>query len=661
MPYFYRRYYPRRRRRLWRRRTRKPFRPRYFWRRRHRRVRKKLKKIHIQQWQPTRIRKLKVFGMYPLYEGTNLRIANDNTQYIDTVAPYNVPGGGLFSITVFTLKGLYELHLKARNWWTASNCNMPLIKYLGCKIYLYRSSESDYVTVYARCGSLTATEQLFQSCQPSILTLNKHHKIVTCKKDNKNKRPYKVLKIPPPSLMLNKWYFQKEIVDTPLVMIITSAMSTDRWFSSANSISSTIGFKTLNTKIFQYHPFKMKGTTPYKPNDEYYLFTIQTHTTDWESAQVKNLILLGDTMDMRLGETINDSITTYFETRAKWGNPFFPQTFLNDSNPILLIQASNITELKSQITHNINNTIKNAKQSSTNPLRITDLTQPTTIDCRYNPQPDMGHNAVFLANIFNDNSKWHEPPDESLETKGLPLWLLLFGWTDWLLKSQKPQRPFTDYVAVIISSYISPQLDYYVPLDMNFINGRSPFEQTDHVKDYDKQNWHPKLNFQEETIAKIVNTGPATIKLPDRITAEAKMRYMFYFKLGGCPPPMDDVCDPKKQPMYPTPGNFLSSTLLQNPEFPPEYYLYNFDQRRETITKKAAKRLKTDTGFTETFFKPTGQTSMSIQTRQAETSSEESETEEESEKTLEQQLERHHRKQRKLKRRILKLMTQIMD
>ena len=82
-------------------------------------------------------------GQYPLFEGTNERVGNNNTQYIDSVAPYLYPGGGLFSITVFTLQGLYELHLKSRNWWTKSNCDLPLIKYTGCKIKLFRATDVD--------------------------------------------------------------------------------------------------------------------------------------------------------------------------------------------------------------------------------------------------------------------------------------------------------------------------------------------------------------------------------------------------------------------------------------------------------------------------------------------------------------------------------------
>lgn len=658
MPYYWRRRPYRYRRYLWRRRARKIIRPRRFWRRRRRHwVRKrKLKRITIKEWQPSKINRLKIFGPYPAFEGTNLRIGHDNTQYIDSIAPYKVPGGGLFGITVFTLKGLYELHTKARNWWTKSNCNMPLIKYLGCKITFYRSLDVDYIAVYSRCGSLTATEQLYQSAQPFILTLNKNKRIITCKNKNYHRKPYKVVKIPPPSLMTNKWYFQREILDIPLCMIITAAASLDRFYQAANTISNTIGFDSLNTDLFQYHNFKQRTTTPYKPNDVSYLFTVNNRTTDWKQLKVKDIILLGNTRTMTIGTPLGEkhNVDTYFSSPNSWGNPFYPTTLSQELQPLLIYNAQNVGQLKTEL---------NAKwEQNLQTAGFTETTKPPIINCRYNPQNDYSRNACFLANIDTDTSKWHEPETEKLVTKGLPIWLLLHGWTDWLEKSKAAQHIHTDYILGIVSDHISPPLHYYVPVDHNFLQGRSPFETDDHVKDYDRENWHPKLNFQEETIAHLVNTGPGTPKLPNNISAEGHFSYRFYFKLGGCPPPMDNVCDPQKQPTFPTPHNILSSTLLQNPEFPPEYYLYSFDQRREMLTKRAAKRIKKDKDFTETFFKPTGETSLSIKIPSPETTStEDSEEEEESEETLQQRVQLQHRRQRKLRHRILRLLNLVQS
>lgn len=664
MPYWWRPY-RRRWRRTWRRRPRKAFRRRYFWRRRQYRVRRpkrKLKKITLKQWQPTTIKKLTIRGQYPLFSGTTERIGNNNTTYIDTIVPQDYPGGGLFSMTVFTLAGLYELHQKARNWWTKSNCNLPLIRYQGCTIKIYASPTVDSVTVYVNCGELKATEKMYQSCQPSILMLNRNKKVLQARNFKNKKRPYRKFFIKPPALLLNKWYFQKEIAQYPLCMIISSAMSLDRYYLAASSISETMGFTSLNTKFFKLHNFKRKSVTPYTPDGEFYIFTAPPHA-NWRTTKVKDLMLLGNTLDFDTGIKFseitgytdgswNTVVSDYLKKKTNWGNPFTPIYFGAEEDQMICL-------LNVPATSSILNTLqqKQPNQNAENQGFIAP-TKPFTIHCRYNPQADMGHNATFVTNLETDNAPWHTPGDTHLYTAGLPLWSLLFGWHDYLKKSGTPQRLETDYIQVIVSDYISPtDYDYYVPLDWFFLNGRSPYAEEKHIKPYDQINWHPKINCQVQSIAHILQSGPATVKLPSMISCESHITYKFHFKVGGCPPAMDEVCDPQRQPQYPQPGNLLSSILLQNPETPIQYYLQSFDQRRDMLTLRAAKRLKKDEEFKETVFKSPGTTLLDFQPTSPQTTSEEnSSSEEESEKTPELQLQRHRRKQRKLQRGILQLL-----
>lgn len=665
MPYYYRRPY-RRYRRYWRRRPRSFIRRRRFWRRKRwvRRFKRKLPKIRLSQWQPRTIKKLTVRGQYPLFAGTSDRIGNDNTCYIDEIAPQDYPGGGCYGISIFTLQGLYELHQKARNWWTTTNCDLPLIRYMGCTLKLYYSSSVDYVAVVVNCGELKANESMFQSCQPAVLMLNNNKKVLTCRNYKKARKPYKKWFIKPPSLLLNKWYFQQEIANYPLFMILSSAMSLDRYYQPSTAVSNTMGFTSLNTDFFTMHNFKTTSITPYFPNPQFWMFAIGGHAT-FDNATPQNLILLGNTLDHQKGipiGTVSTStswdtlVTQYCSKKSNWGNPFHPTWFGAD------LEEGIICLMPRTETQSIEQALK--ALTPTSPLSGQHFIQPTKpfqVHCRYNPQPDAGHNAIFLARIAGDNTQWHEPSDEHLVTKGLPLWLLQFGWEDYLRKSTRPQRIDTDYVECIVSDYISPKdLTYKVPLDYFFLTDKSPY--TDHIKPYDQLNWHPKFNFQTQSIAHIINTGPATAKLPPEISVEAHFTYKFHFKVGGCPPKMDKVCDPQKQPQYPQPGNLLSSIILQNPSTPLQYYLSSFDQRRDLLTERAAKRIKKDQEFKETVFQPTGTTLMDIQLPSPQTTStENSETEEENEEELQQHIHRHHRKQRKLQRGILKLLKLVQN
>ncbi len=139
-------------------------------------------------------------------------------------------------------------------------------------------------------------------------------------------------------------------------------------------------------------------------------------------------------------------------------------------------------------------------------------------------------------------------------------------------------------------------------------------------------------------------------------SAEAHYSYKFHFKLGGCPPPMDKICNPITQPIYPVPNNQQPSTSLQNPGTSIYTYLYNFDERRGQLTQKAAKRIKKDYQTESTFLPPTGQSWMDVPTSPQTTSSQETSTSEEEEEGLHLQLKRLRRKQNKLRQRILQLL-----
>ena len=141
---------------------------------------------------------------------TNERVGNNLNCYLESTAPHKVPGGGGFSINNFNLNMLYEQHLVAQNWWTTGNENMPLIRYLYCKITCYREENVDYLFCYNNSFPMNASKLTYLSTHPQAMLLNKHTRIIKCKRNNRNRKPYRVIKIRPPSQMQNQWYFQKD-------------------------------------------------------------------------------------------------------------------------------------------------------------------------------------------------------------------------------------------------------------------------------------------------------------------------------------------------------------------------------------------------------------------------------------------------------------------
>nr|UGV36266.1 MAG: ORF1 [TTV-like mini virus] len=659
-------YYNRRRKRYYRRRWFRTWRPRYpvfrrrRWRKRHR-VRRKNKTISIRQWQPTTIRKCCIKGIMPLFIANKDSLSRNFRMYEHSIIPELYPGGGGFSITKFSLGALYEQHQYDRNWWTQTNQNLPLIRYTGCKLKLYQSAEVDYVVNTSLCNPMKATCLLYHSCQPSFMMMNKDCVFVPSKLTQKKRKPYKVLKFGPPNELTNKWYFAHDLDSTGLLMMTCAAASFDHYYIATNNRSNNISFVSLNPNFWQRHDFIQPPSEGYSPaiigTNTKHMWTTKTpiHTDADITSKLKfkNLIYLGTTKENLPGteyiKNTSQDWNNYFSNHTNWGNPF-REEYLTGTDTIL-ISTKPI------------NTLKTTYENSDKQLQPGDFTLPThslLVNCRYTPDRDTGvGNKIYLKSTIRDTSGWEPPTKEELVSEGFPLWILCFGFLDWQRKLGEATNITRTYVVVIESHFIDPQLQYYIMLDYNFLHGTSPFAnlQENEIKPDDAKNWYPQTLYQTETLEKFVSCGPGVAKLGGRQSVEAKMKYCFYFKFGGCLPKMDTIADPSKFPVYPMPSTEFSPYALQNPALQPEAYLYQFDVYKDFITKAAEKRIKKNWQLRKLLFTDTNRMDAEPHNQEeAETSSSGTEDSEKEEETLLKQLLIQRKKQRRLQHKLLKLM-----
>lgn len=597
----------------------------------------------------------------PLFITTHARVSNNSTLYLSEIAPHYIPSNGGFSVTQYTLEGLYKLFQKARCWWTTSNDEYPMIRYTHCKLKLFKSENTDYVFTYHNCYPMESTLQTFQTCQPNILQLNKRHKIMRCKKHNPYKRPYKTLTIHPPATMKNKWFFQKEIAKLPLLMTMCSAMSLDRWYASSTAISTSIGFRGLNFNVFQYHNFTREPTAGYKPNDTYYFYSFQQSKTNplpnITDIETKNLIFLGKTTTYTVGTSIGDSSTTtpwnqkltkYASTSDYWGNVFVP-AYLTGPLPLLKGKLS-IHELSTNSHYNTSESSKLSEE------HFSYFQQNTIINYRYNSYNDEGdENSSWVVDITSIQKNWEPPLDPNLQAHNYPFWIQLWGFLDWLRLKYKTLTIDTEKAIVLHSTYIDPKQNPIIPLDEDFLQGRSPFRPKDNITPNDKLNWHPKVAFQMQTINEIAASGPATVKLPPNVSVEAHLQFSFYFKLGGCAPPSKSIEDPNIQPYFPNSNNLIQTPSLQDPSTPIQNFLYNFDWRRDFITKTAEQRIQKYLASEQTFSASTGSNPF-IPAPHQEAQTTHEETQEKENQTLQLLINQQQRKQQELRQRILRLI-----
>lgn len=585
--------------------------------------------------------------------------------YEDVVAPHYVPSLGGFSITTFSLSAFYQLFQRGRCWWTQSNNELQLIRYTGASLKLFRAESSDYIMTYHLCPQMEPTIETYNATHPIIQLLNRNHRILKCKKHNYRGKPYTRIKVKPPSEYTNQWFFQQDFANKPLLFLMCSAMSLDRFYMGSNSISTTIGFTGLNLEFFKRHDFLQTTTQGYFPQDNCYLYTYQQSTVKPQNItdiEIGNLIFLGNTNTIFSGISLKDytsqhsrswdntHLNSYFTNSGNWGN-IFVSSNLKGFAPIIFSRQ----HPRGLIT-------KENYPSATTKLKNTDFFPqqiPFLVNYRYNPFPDdgIGNKIYFLgSDDYIDN---YDPPrDISLQNNNLPLWLGLFGFIDFFKLKKTADTIDTKKFIILQSKFIYPPHKHIMPLDEDFLSGKSPYRPlAGDISGSDSQNWHPKTSFQYQTCNNICISGPGTIKLPSNTSAEAHLQFKFHFKLGGCAPPSKTIDNPDNIPKSADTYNILQPNSLQSPETPLEKFLYSFDWRRGYLTQKATQRISADESTETNVFGSTGINLLNPQPTQD--SSEETETEEKSEKeTLQKLLQQLKQQQHRYRQRIIKLMAE---
>nr|UGV36265.1 MAG: ORF1 [TTV-like mini virus] len=649
----YRRYYKnyfKRRLRYRPRRSRKAFRRnrRTTWVRRHRYYklfRKKLKKIRLNQYQPVKIRKCKIKGYLQLFEAGKGRFGNSFTLYKESFTPPHEPGGGGWSMQQLSLGILYAQNNLILNWWTQSNKGLPLVRYSGVKITLFRQERTDYIFWYDIEGPIPLTKYTYASFHPIKLLLEKKKVVVPSITTHPHKRkPYKTKWITPPKEMIDKWYFQEHLSSFPLITFGAAAVSLQSLFQPTNAINNSITLYTLNTPFFQNPRFQyaLSTTGGYDPKQNTYLYGLINGALEIRKIKRNAAIYLGNTMINDPGDPLGTTAVAQYG-KNHWGNPFYHK-YLDGS----------------QRTFITNKNYKDFYGTSPSTTEIGDVTQkfePFIYTLRYNPDKDTGkgNQIYWVSNVHATN---YEPPtDPDLKMEGYPLWLMLWGWEDYTRKLGKLRNLDQDYMLAIRTSFFSEKLPTFILLSETFTQGEGPYNvDFNELSLQDREHWYPRWRYQKEAINAIIQTGPGVCKSEYQQSVQAHIKYDFRFKWGGNPPTMENINDPNSQPTYPTPGNLQLLNEITSPAESLTTYLYNWDFRRDILTQTAAERITKSTENDYTLFTDGINPSTEIPTK---TTPQEKTAQEEEEKKILQQLSRIYELNSQLRNRLNLLKLQI--
>nr|UHK04279.1 MAG: ORF1 [Torque teno midi virus] len=534
-----RRYRRRRKRFPRRRRRRRTTRRR---RRRYSKVKKKKPFLRLLQWQPDSIRKCKIKAFNNLLQGANgMQHRNYTTDQNDWTYPRNPSGGG-FSTTVFSLSYLYELYQYKKCIWTTPNTNYDLCRYTGCRFTFFRHPWWDFIITAQLMYPMSLNFGDYIECQPGRMLLQQKKIILLSLKHKPNSKLHVTRRFRPPKQMVNKWFFQDMFSTKPLLLLKASVCDLLQ-----PDLGPSGGNKLVTLNCIDIHNLYKQG--------------------NWGIG----------------------------------GSQYWPISTWTPQQTITITKTNSSTEKITISDHTVGYNLGWFQKKILQSLKITVPSQggqdyQPVYKARYNPSIDTGKdNIVYLCSFTSFD---YRPPqhDKVLYASNQPLWMLLFGFADYVKKIKEPVETFPIYYLLISSPYILPHYSTANPkthliIDQSFINGSGPFNTT--LPDKFLNKWYPTLEYQQESIASIVKSGPFVPK-PDPTKANWELPYKctFYFKWGGSLHQETQITNPKDKSDYPVPDTLQSALQVTDPQQQiPQTMLHSWDFRRDIITKAALKRM----------------------------------------------------------------------
>lgn len=472
----------------------------------------------------------------------------------DDWVPARAPGGGGFGVEVYTLSYLYDQYKLKQNIWTKSNALTDLVRFTGVKIKLFRHPIVDFVVSYSRMPPFKLTVDTYMNAHPLSLLLSKHRVIVPSRKTRPNGKPFVILRIKPPKLMLTSWYFQESFANEKLFQLSAAACDLRYPHLSCCNTNQLISLLTIDIQFYTQGNW---GNAQPTPGRQYY------NPTGNMKPSLEITTPKGET------KTVTVTQTTYAESVSFTQGWFQP----------LLLSAIKV------------------KSQEVQPIGA----------LRYNPTLDDGrNNSVWFSSILT--ASYDRPrTDKNLIIENVPLWKALFGFANFVQKVKGEKNFLKSYVLLVSSPYIFPfknigTQNYHMPIDRSFVDGKGPYN--DYLTTDKKTKWFPTLEHQQESINAFIKCGPFVPKLENQkdSTWELYIKYYFFFKWGGGPLPDEKAADPSQQVTYEPSSAIRQATQIINPEKQKiSKMLHSWDYRRGVITKTALKRMYED-GETDTDF-----------------------------------------------------------
>ncbi len=534
--------------------------------------------------------------------------------------------GGGFSTTTFTLKVLYDQHLRGMNKWSTSNDILDLARYLGCDFYFYRDKHTDYIVQYDTAAPFTIDKDSSPNYHPGVL-IKARKKVLVPSYDTHPKGRAKVkIHIEPPKMFVDKWYAQHDLCDVELVSFVVSLASFQHPFCRPQTDNPCVTFQVL-----QNFYNSVIGNSVNISDDKYesifrdYLYK---YGSFYQQVLVPSYIKkITHNPDGSTGGEIS-TLTTY----NNWVSGVGPDKFTPGNTSVhynFCTYNPKYDPLKALRSYYFHwETVQSVATSHFNAQHVPiTSTRPTKDfweyrigmfspiflspyrtspienwpmayrDISYNPLNDKAvGNKLWLQSIVKPDTQFSIPScTYVLEDK--PLWAMCFGYRDFIKSVKEKQDPDFENIVCVICPYTIPPLydekhplTGYVFYDSNFGNGKW-LDGSGLVPVEMQSRWRPYLAFQTKVMTDIAMSGP--FSYPDELkNTTINAKYKFRFKWGGNMIYQQTIKNPCTDGQDPHSYRHPRDVQVTDPiTVGPRYAFHQWDWRRGWLGDKALKRM----------------------------------------------------------------------
>ncbi len=519
--------------------------------------------------------------------------------------------------TKFTLRIMYDEHLRHLNYWTVSNEDLDLCRYLGGTFYAYRHPTVDFIIQIHTSPPFLDTPLTGPSIHPGMLMLTKNKILIPSLKTRPSKKHKVKIRFRPPKLFQDKWYPQSELCDTTLITVFATACDLQFPFGSPLTNNPCVNFQVLGSVYKRHLSILPDKLTSYKNYYDSTLYSnVQLYQTFQTIAQIKpSATEAGFSptwQECQNTNKLNSSGNNQSECNDTWYYGKTYTTKISEAAKKIRSKYLNATRLALPLLQTVGDELLEYHTGIYSSIFLSaGRTYFETIgaytDIIYNPLVDKGiGNKVWLDPLTKEDAVLNRKQAKVL-LEDIPIWAALFGYTEFAAKYTGDSAISANYRLTLRCPYTDPMLvdrnnedQGFVPYSKNFGNGKMPGGSSN-VPLTMRIRWYPILFHQLELMEELVQSGPFAYKGDEKLCVLA-IKYIFRWKWGGNPVSHQIVRNPCKGGS----GARREPRSIQavDPKYvTPTLSFHSWDFRRGLFGKASIERMSRES---ETNIYPTG-------------------------------------------------------